>query len=559
MEKPITPRALLALALCAALAPSAGAVRFEPEALRPTEATPSGQTPRGEAPRSEAPQGARMAVDARLVGNALKPGSVGLNEPGEWLARNTALGQTATLGEANGVGRTVLNRLMEAPDRANVSFEKDGVVHLQVESASLGYAAQFSEGQFDGFTEKLIKSPPPIETTAVRHLITTDPKSLTAAEFNAIGELITKSVLDSPERVNVIVTKPDGTRELHIQAPDMGMTLRYSPNADFLGFIRTPMEKPSLWHRTVAQVEKVGAKIKAAWENMDESGRVRIGKGLTVENATKNLRFTDLPTQEIKAFRASMSEAQLRSVAGMTLEEAVDNLPARHADKITAVQQAFAVAATKGDLGLLFMEPKVGPVLEYAMNETAPKEMLIKAKVDPVSRRILKFADEFKNREIIANSDGRYRIKNGYFFDERAGKFVSSDFDLAAVGSKKPLGGVVGDPALGQIANEERFALNTLSDTFQSRGFKADPASHGPQSNVQLPVDWMRNRMIGYLPGENRSYIIDSAKALGDYLNLATEKNLKFRIPDQWGVEPYLNPTAKNFVEITEYSQLPKP
>jgi hypothetical protein len=58
----------------------------------------------------------------------------------------------------------------------------------------------------------------------------------------------------------------------------MGMTLRYSSTIEFLGFDRTPFEKPTLWNRTVNQIEKVGSEVKAFWNNLGESGHVRIGK-----------------------------------------------------------------------------------------------------------------------------------------------------------------------------------------------------------------------------------------------------------------------------------------
>jgi len=481
VEKPITPRTLLALALCAAMAPSAGAMRFESESTRPMEATPQSGAPRGEGPRSEAPQGARMAVDARLLDNALKPGSVGLNEPGEWMARNTPLGQTATMGEANGVGRTVLNRLMEAPDRANVSFEKGGVVHLQVESASLGYAAQFSEGQFDGFTEKLIKSPPPIETTAVRHLITTDPKSLTAAEFNAIGELITKSVLDSPERVNVIVTKPDGTRELHIQAPDMGMTLRYSPTADFLGFTRTPMEaRPGLWSRTANQIEKVGSNIKAFWDNLGEAGHVKMGKG---------------------------AELTAERLAGKTWRQ-LEAEGFEKAPLFKKVDDAFLDVAHKNNTIILIEEPKAGSVVRLLEEGTTGKPMDIKTKTLPDGRVPYVESEHAKLVE-----SGKYAIEevNGRKFV----KGVTSDIDLVAVKTPEEMPGIEFDPAVrGKTTPQEQAIRQYINDHLKANaGAQGEAVTHGAANRFGRMENAPKYPIRAYEPG-NKLTIIETQPEL---------------------------------------------
>ncbi len=170
-----------------------------------------------------------LPVDGPLFDRAAsaKPGR--LSPSGDWVMRNTSLGESLTFREANAVGKLILKRLMDAPDRVSAPWATEDGVGITFRSADLGVEAHFQGGKFHSFS--LTDAPAPLspDGQVIAQRPTDTPPTRVQSEAHKAVYL--DAVLDSPGRTDDLTTL-DGEPVLRVRSPEMGVDAVISPTGN---------------------------------------------------------------------------------------------------------------------------------------------------------------------------------------------------------------------------------------------------------------------------------------------------------------------------------------
>lgn len=182
-----------------------------------------------------------LPVDGPLFDRAAAAMPKRLSPAGDWVMNNTALGESLTFREANAVGKLILRRLMDAPDRVSSPWKSEDGVGLTFRSAELGVEAHFQAGAFHSFS--LTDAPAPL--SPIGQVIAQRPTSapLTRAQSEANKTVYLNAVLDSPVRSDALTTL-DGEPVLRVRSPEMGVDAVISPTGNRI-LVQGP-ERPDL-------------------------------------------------------------------------------------------------------------------------------------------------------------------------------------------------------------------------------------------------------------------------------------------------------------------------
>lgn len=150
---------------------------------------------------------------------------------GGWIQQNTEFGKSLNSAEANAVGKMIVKRIFEAPDRANTIFKTDKGVTFLSESAEVGAGVKFRAGKFLEFTHELAEVVGPQSKSPlsdVGQIVANRPKiePPTVAEIKSYVKIYIDTVWDSPNRQEVIIKNPDGSSTIQVKAPAMGVTIQ---------------------------------------------------------------------------------------------------------------------------------------------------------------------------------------------------------------------------------------------------------------------------------------------------------------------------------------------
>jgi len=263
------PRTLVVLGLSLCLSMGGHSRSFEPAAKSKSN------HPRF--PEYREPQA--MPVDELLFDRsvAAKPGR--LSPAGDWVMNTTALGESLTLREANAVGKLVLKRLMDAPDRVSTPWKTDPGVGYTIQSAELGVEAHFHAGMFHSFAP--LGEPGTGAAQAaispVRHVIAQPPSGAgpTRAQSEAYKKVYLDAVLDSPGRTDALVPL-EGEPVIRVRSPEMGVDADISPSGNII-LVHGP-ERPELVLSVPRQMaSEFKSRLSGALEFKGSYSRERLG------------------------------------------------------------------------------------------------------------------------------------------------------------------------------------------------------------------------------------------------------------------------------------------
>jgi hypothetical protein len=215
------PRTLVVIGLSLCLSMGGHGRSFEPAAKSNRPRFPEYREPMS------------MPVDGLLLDRsvAAKPGR--LSPAGDWVMNTTALGESLSIPEANAVGKRLLKRLMDAPDRVSSPWETEQGMGFTIQSAELGVEAHFHAGQFHSFS--LLNDGAPANLSSIGHVVAQGPTGAppTRAQSEAYKTVYLDAVLDSPGRTDALVPL-DGEPILRVRSPEMGVDVAVSPSGNII-------------------------------------------------------------------------------------------------------------------------------------------------------------------------------------------------------------------------------------------------------------------------------------------------------------------------------------
>lgn len=267
------PRALAVLGLSLCLSMGGHGRSFEPAA----KSNPN----RPRFPEYREPQA--MPVNGLLFDRsvAAKPGR--LSPAGDWMMNTTALGESLTLREANAVGKLVLKRLMDAPDRVSSPWETEQGMGFTIQSAELGVEAHFHAGQFHSFS--LLSDGAPAKLSSIGHVAAQGPTGAppTRAQSEAYKSVYLDAVLDSPGRTDTLATF-DGEPVLRVRSPEMGVDVAVSPTGNVFA-IQSPDRSQLVFSAPRQLALEFKSRVSGALEFKGSYSRERLGhlKGFEVD------------------------------------------------------------------------------------------------------------------------------------------------------------------------------------------------------------------------------------------------------------------------------------
>ena len=188
-------------------------------------------------------------MDPVLLERATAQSAKSYSPAGGWIKQNTEFGKSLNPAEANSVGKMIVKRIFEAPDRTNTILKTDKGVMFLSESAEVGAGVKFRAGKFLEFTHELSENggpPSKSHLTDVGQIVANHPKSEapTVAEIKAYGKTYIDLVMDSPNRHNVVVKNPDGSSTVNVDAPEIGVTIQANLKTDQFELIRNGPQGP---------------------------------------------------------------------------------------------------------------------------------------------------------------------------------------------------------------------------------------------------------------------------------------------------------------------------
>lgn len=188
-------------------------------------------------------------MDPVLLERATAQSAKSYSPAGGWIKQNTEFGKSLNPAEANSVGKMIVKRIFEAPDRTNTILKTDKGVMFLSESAEVGAGVKFRAGKFLEFTHELSENggpPSKSHLTDVGQIVANHPKSEapTVAEIKAYGKTYIDLVMDSPNRHNVVVKNPDGSSTVKVDAPEIGVTIQANLKTDQFDLIRNGPQGP---------------------------------------------------------------------------------------------------------------------------------------------------------------------------------------------------------------------------------------------------------------------------------------------------------------------------
>ncbi|MBK6880734.1 MAG: hypothetical protein IPI26_08270 [Elusimicrobia bacterium] len=259
----MTRRALAILGLSLCLSMGGHGRSFEPAAKSNRPRFPEYREPMS------------MPVDGLLLDRsvAAKPGR--LSPAGDWVMNTTALGESLTLREANAVGKRLLKRLMDAPDRVSTPWKTDQGMGFTIQSAELGVEAHFHAGQFHSFS--LLNDGAPANFSTIGHLVAQGPTGAppTRAQSEAYKSVYLDAVLDSPGRMDTLSTL-DGEPILRVRSPEMGVDADISPSGNII-LVHGP-ERPEMVLPVPRQLAlEFKSRVSGALEFKGSYSRERLG------------------------------------------------------------------------------------------------------------------------------------------------------------------------------------------------------------------------------------------------------------------------------------------
>jgi hypothetical protein len=188
-------------------------------------------------------------MDPVLLERATAQSAKSYSPAGGWIKHNTEFGKSLNPAEANSVGKMIVKRIFEAPDRTNNILKTDKGVMFLSESAEVGAGVKFRAGKFLEFTHELSENvgpPSKSQLTDVGQIVANYPKSEapTVAEIKAYGKTYIDLVMDSPNRHNVVIKNQDGSSTVKVDAPEIGVTIQANLKTNQFELIRNGPQGP---------------------------------------------------------------------------------------------------------------------------------------------------------------------------------------------------------------------------------------------------------------------------------------------------------------------------
>lgn len=261
----MTPRALAVLAIALCLSTGGYGRSFEPAA----KSNPN--RPRFPEYREPPP----TPVDGLLLDRAVaaKPGRY--SPAGDWVLNNTALGESLTLREANAVGKLMLNRLMDAPDRVSSPWKTEQGVGFTIQSVELGVEAHFHAGKFHSFS--LLSDGAPAPLSPIGHVVAQGPTGAptTRAQSEAYKKVYLDALLDSPGRTDALTTL-NGEPAIKVRSSELGVEAAVSPSGNT--FDIQSQDRPPLAFSVSRQLAlEFKSRVSGALEFKGSYSRERLG------------------------------------------------------------------------------------------------------------------------------------------------------------------------------------------------------------------------------------------------------------------------------------------
>jgi|GEM_PF-6463247 len=287
-----------------------------------------------------------LPVDPILLERANRIGEKGRTPVAQWVVENAFGGDTMRPQELNTVGRNLLNSVFDAPDRMNYIWRNENDVLCQIESVRLGAGVRFKGGQFSGFTADLLnangdvvgKSP---LRTMIQYETHPTGSARTKETLNS-QTILTKTILETPDRMNRFFEDATGTTWFQIESREMGMGMisKITPTSAKAGWTNG-WEAAARVPDSVIFEEYLRLNHRDEWTRFDGSPLLHTPAGrLEFKGHYRKANISTLEGFESQAPALIKAQGLTMDEFHRWVTEPVDSIPPKISVKIKAVRDA---------------------------------------------------------------------------------------------------------------------------------------------------------------------------------------------------------------------------